>query len=294
MSMIVEKIPEKIRQYCNSIKKKDKSIGFVPTMGALHEGHLSLVKMSLAKCDETVVSIYVNPSQFGHGEDLNAYPRTLDNDLMLLEKMGISAVFVPGNEQMYKEDHMTSVEVSEITSGLCGKSRPVHFKGVTTVVMKLFNIINPDYAFFGEKDYQQAAVIKKMVQDLNIDVKIITGPIVRESDGLAMSSRNVKLNKKQRGQAPVLYKSLIEAEEMLVSGVSAAEVKQRIADKIKMQSEVLIDYLEIVDPVSLENKIDSKNGILVALAVFFGNTRLIDNILVNKIDNDRNQNEKAG
>ena len=294
MSMIVEKIPEKIRQYCNSIKKKDKSIGFVPTMGALHEGHLSLVKMSLAKCDETVVSIYVNPSQFGHGEDLNAYPRTLDNDLMLLEKMGISAVFVPGNEQMYKEDHMTSVEVSEITSVLCGKSRPVHFKGVTTVVMKLFNIINPDYAFFGEKDYQQAAVIKKMVQDLNIDVKIITGPIVRESDGLAMSSRNVKLNKKQRGQAPVLYKSLIEAEEMLMLGVSAVEVKQRIADKIKMQSEVLIDYLEIVDPVSLENKIDSKNGILVALAVFFGNTRLIDNILVNKIDNDRNQNEKAG
>lgn len=262
-------------------RKKGKSIGFVPTMGYLHEGHLSLVRESVKENDVTVVSIFVNPIQFGPGEDFNRYPRDIERDKKLLEKEGVDYLFFPSNEEMYPAGYKTFVEVNELGKKLCGKSRPGHFKGVTTVVLKLFNIVQPDRAYFGQKDAQQAIIIKKMVQDLNMDVEIVVMPIVREEDGLAMSSRNVYLDEDERKNATVLYRSLKEAEKLIKGGERDAEkIKNRMREIVMSYPKAVIDYIEIVDTEELNPVNPIKGKVLIALAVYIGKARLIDNIIV--------------
>lgn len=262
-------------------RKKGKSIGFVPTMGYLHEGHLSLVRESVKENDVTVVSIFVNPIQFGPGEDFNRYPRDIERDKKLLEKEGVDYLFFPSNEEMYPAGYKTFVEVNELGKKLCGKSRPGHFKGVTTVVLKLFNIVQPDRAYFGQKDAQQAIIIKKMVQDLNMDVEIVVMPIVREEDGLAMSSRNVYLDEDERKNATVLYRSLKEAEKLIKGGEKDAEkIKNRMREIVMSYPKAVIDYIEIVDTEELNPVNPIKGKVLIALAVYIGKARLIDNIIV--------------
>lgn len=262
-------------------RKKGKSIGFVPTMGYLHEGHLSLVRESVKENDVTVVSIFVNPIQFGPGEDFNRYPRDIERDKKLLEKEGVDYLFFPSNEEMYPAGYKTFVEVNELGKKLCGKSRPGHFKGVTTVVLKLFNIVQPDRAYFGQKDAQQAIIIKKMVQDLNLDVEIVVMPIVREEDGLAMSSRNVYLDEDERKNATVLYRSLKEAEKLIKGGEKDAEkIKNRMREIVMSYPKAVIDYIEIVDTEELNPVNPIKGKVLIALAVYIGKARLIDNIIV--------------
>lgn len=272
---------EKMKILVERLKRRGKSIGFVPTMGFLHEGHLSLVKESLAKSDVTVVSIFVNPSQFGSNEDFRDYPRDFEKDSLLLSEMGIDILFAPREEQMYPSGYQTYVQVENLQDRLCGKSRPVHFKGVCTVVLKLFNIIQPDLAFFGQKDAQQAAILKKMVEDLNLEVDLEILPIVREKDGLALSSRNLYLNPEERRAARVLSSSLEEARKRIEAGERETEF---IIDKIRqiIQSEELtkIDYVEIVDSTSLGPLRRIKDQALIALAVYIGKTRLIDNLII--------------
>lgn len=275
---IVETIKE-LKDIIKSNKKAGKTVGFVPTMGYLHQGHLSLIRTAKKDNDYVVVSIFVNPTQFGVGEDLEAYPRDLDRDARLSETAGADIIFHPSVEEMYPEGYLTYVEVEEITSVLCGASRPTHFKGVTTVVNKLFNIVEPDKAYFGQKDAQQIAVIQKMVKDLNMNVEIIPCPIVREEDGLAMSSRNTYLTIEQRKAALILSKSLFAAREMIKGGCKdAAELKKFMIASINSEPLAAIDYVEIVDAATLENITVLKGSILIALAVKFGKTRLIDNI----------------
>lgn len=262
-------------------KEKGKRIGIVPTMGYLHEGHLSLVKASLNDNDFTVLTIYVNPTQFGVNEDLAKYPRSLERDTSMAQEAGVDVVFIPTDSEMYPAGYKTYVNVEEITEVLCGKSRPTHFKGVTTIVTKLFNIIEPNHAYFGQKDAQQALIIKKMTKDLNMNVKIEICPIVREKDGLAMSSRNVYLNSEERKAALSLSKSLIEAEKDIKAGENnKKKIIENISKRIKKESIAQIDYIEIKNSETLEevDKIDCK--VLIALAVKFGTTRLIDNIVV--------------
>ena len=272
---------EKMKILVERLKRRGKSIGFVPTMGFLHEGHLSLVKESLAKSDVTVVSIFVNPSQFGPNEDFRDYPRDFEKDSLLLREMGIDILFAPREEQMYPSGYQTYVQVENLHDRLCGKSRPVHFKGVCTVILKLFNIIQPDLAFFGQKDAQQAAILKKMVDDLNLAVVLEILPIVREKDGLALSSRNLYLNPEERRAARVLSSSLEEARKRIEAGERETEF---IIDKIRqiIQSEELtkIDYVEIVDSTSLGPLRRIKDQALIALAVYIGKTRLIDNLII--------------
>jgi pantoate--beta-alanine ligase len=272
---------EKMKILVERLKEKGKSIGFVPTMGFLHEGHLSLVKQSLAKSDVTVVSIFVNPSQFGPNEDFRDYPRDFEKDSLLLSEMGIDILFAPREEQMYPSGYQTYVQVEHLQDRLCGKSRPKHFKGVCTVVLKLFNIIQPNLAFFGQKDAQQAAILKKMVDDLDLDVELNILPIVREKDGLALSSRNLYLNPEERRAARVLSAGLEEARKRIEAGERETEF---IIDKIRqiIQSEELakIDYVEIVDSKSLCPLKRIKDQILIALAVYIGKTRLIDNLII--------------
>mgnify|MGYP001554714250 CR=1 FL=1 len=274
---------KEMQKYAIKQKSKGKSIGFVPTMGALHDGHFSLVKAGVKKCDITFASIFVNPTQFAPGEDLDKYPRTLEQDKKKLKKLGVNALFLPSNEIMYEPGYNTWVEITGLTAKLCGKSRPSHFKGVTTVVSKLFNICLPDYAFFGQKDYQQCVVIKRMIRDLNFPVKIKVCPIVREKDGLAMSSRNKYLNEEQREQALVLYKSLNRAKEIINSGEK--QVKKIISEMksiIKTASGAKIDYMEIIDAHTLEAVTTVERDVAIALAVYIGKTRLIDNIILTK------------
>ncbi len=262
-------------------REKGKSIGFVPTMGYLHEGHLSLVRQSIKENALTVVSIFVNPIQFGPGEDFERYPRDMERDKRLLEKEGVHYLFFPSNEEMYPTGFKTFVEVAELGKKLCGKSRPGHFRGVTTVVLKLFNIVQPDRAYFGQKDAQQAIIIKKMVKDLNLDVDIVVMPIVREEDGLAMSSRNVYLNEEERKNATVLYKSLKEAEKMIKMGERDAEkIINRMREVIMSYPKALIDYIEIVDTEELNPVNPIKGKFLIALAVYIGKARLIDNMIL--------------
>lgn len=259
-------------------KAKGQTIGLVPTMGYLHEGHLSLVRECLKSADVTVVSIFVNPLQFGPHEDFRRYPRDPEQDAALLEKEGVDILFLPENREMYPEGYRTSVEVAGLQEKLCGRSRPGHFKGVATVVLKLFNIVRPDYAFFGQKDAQQVVILRKMVEDLNADVEIRSLPIIRDPDGLAMSSRNAYLSAKERGAALVLSKSLDEAHRMFEKGKRAAgPIRECISKTIAAEPLARIDYVEIVDPSSLEpvERIDGE--VLVALAVYVGNTRLMDN-----------------
>ncbi|RKY50151.1 MAG: pantoate--beta-alanine ligase [Candidatus Neomarinimicrobiota bacterium] len=275
---LIEKIAD-LREEIKRFKREGKIIGFVPTMGYFHEGHLSLMDIARKRSDVLVVSIFVNPIQFGPNEDYNRYPRDLKRDLKLAEERGVDIVFHPDNREMYQENFQTYVNVEKLTKGMCGKYRPGHFRGVTTVVAKLFNIVQPDIAVFGQKDVQQAIVIKRMVGDLNFPVEIVVGPVIREHDGLAMSSRNTYLNDEERKQAPMIYKALKVAREKVKMGNrDAAKLKEIIESTIATAPLARIEYVEIVDDENLEPVSEVKPGTLAAVAVWFGKTRLIDNI----------------
>ena len=263
------------------LKAQGRSIGLVPTMGYLHEGHLSLVRECRKSADVAVASIFVNPLQFGPQEDFRRYPRDPERDAALLEKEGVDILFLPADQEMYPEGFRTAVEVAGLQDKLCGRSRPGHFRGVATVVLKLFNIVRPDYAFFGQKDAQQVVILRRMVEDLNMDVEIRAMPIIREPDGLAMSSRNTYLNDDERRAALILFRSLEEARRMFEKGQRAAsQIRERLLRIIASEHLARIDYAEVVDPGSLEpvEKIDGEA--LVALAVYIGRTRLIDNLIL--------------
>ncbi|MCX7749757.1 MAG: pantoate--beta-alanine ligase [Clostridia bacterium] len=262
-------------------KRQNRSVGFVPTMGYLHEGHLSLVKMSVRDNDMTIMSIFVNPTQFGANEDFDKYPRDMDRDMKLAEMAGVDIIFAPTVKEMYPDGYKTYVEVEDITKVLCGKSRPGHFRGVTTVVAKLFNIVEPEKAYFGQKDAQQITVIKKMVKDLHMNLEVITCPIIREEDGLAMSSRNVYLSNEERKAAVILSKSLFEAEKIVLDGEKRkSKVMEHLVKRIHSEPLAKIDYIEIVDSDDLKEVEVLEKNTLIAVAVKFGNTRLIDNVLV--------------
>jgi pantoate--beta-alanine ligase len=270
-----------VRRQIAAARRAGKRIGLVPTMGALHQGHISLIKAARRKADFVVVSIFVNPTQFGPKEDFRKYPRPLKSDLRICRANGVDLVFNPTVKQMYHSENLTSVNVERITEPLCGRSRPGHFRGVTTVCAKLFNIVQPDIAFFGRKDAQQAVVVKQMVTDLDMPLKIVVCPTVREPDGLAISSRNKYLNAKQRKQALCLYESLQKAKKMVKGGVTdPAKVIKQMKGIIRKAGSAKIDYLEIVDTRTLEEvqRIDRK--VLIALAVRIGPARLIDNIVL--------------
>ncbi|MGB7295732.1 MAG: pantoate--beta-alanine ligase [Candidatus Aminicenantales bacterium] len=272
---------EGMKAAAGEIKAQGRALGFVPTMGYLHEGHLSLVRESLKRAAATVVSIFVNPLQFGPQEDLRRYPRDPARDEALLEEAGVDILFHPGDLEMYPDGFRTTVEVSGLQDKLCGRSRPGHFKGVTTVVLKLFNIVRPDYAFFGQKDAQQATILRRMVDDLNLDVRVEVLPIVREPDGLAMSSRNIYLNPEERRAALVLFRSLEKARAMSAGGEKAAgPIREEIVRLIGSETLARMDYVEIVDPPSLEPVERIEGDTLVAVAVFIGKTRLIDNTIL--------------
>lgn len=272
---------DQMRKTARRLKSKGKTIGFVPTMGFLHQGHLSLVRESLRRADATVVSIFVNPAQFGPGEDLKDYPRDLKKDSELLKKEGVDYLFVPEAADMYPEGYKTYVEVHDLQNKLCGRSRPTHFRGVCTVVLKLFNIVNPDFSFFGQKDAQQAIIIKRMVRDFNSDVKVEVLPTVREKDGLALSSRNIYLNEEQRKAALVLSKSLKEAEAMVRKGErNAAAILNRMREIIGKEPLARIDYTEIVDTEELNPITRVEKQALAAVAIFLGKARLIDNTIL--------------
>ena len=262
---------------------RGKPIGFVPTMGALHEGHLSLVRRSKQENHTTVVSIFVNPTQFGPAEDFQNYPRDTEGDLEKLRKEEVDILFIPNASLMYPGGFSTHVEVEGLSDKLCGAFRPSHFKGVATVVMKLFNIVKPPRAYFGQKDFQQTVVIRRMVKDLDMDIDIVLCPTIRERDGLAMSSRNAYLNEAQRAAAPVVFRSLSEASGLIKSGIIDATHIQRIMQESILAEPAVsgVDYMGIYDPVTLNVLSEVRDEVLLAAAVKIGRTRLIDNILVN-------------
>jgi pantoate--beta-alanine ligase len=260
-------------------KKEGMKVGFVPTMGYLHEGHLSLVRESKKRADVTVVSIFVNPAQFGPNEDFKKYPRDLEKDSAYLEKGGVDCLFRPAAAEIYPPGYRTYVEVRGLQDRLCGKSRPGHFQGVATVVLKLFDIVGPDLAFFGAKDAQQVLIIEKMAADLDLGVEVVTCPIVREPEGLALSSRNAYLSSEERKAALVLSISLRWAERAIGAGErDAAKVIAGIRAAIEAEPLTRVDYVEAVDPVDLDPIAEVRGDVLIALAVFVGSTRLIDNI----------------
>ena len=266
---------------CRAATRAGKSLGLVPTMGALHDGHLSLVRASNSQCDVTAVSIFVNPLQFGPTEDLDKYPRTLERDLSLLRELDVDFVFVPQIAEMYCPGAKTYIDVSDLSTKLDGGSRPGHFRGVSTVVCKLFEIVRPDRAFFGQKDAAQVALLRKMVRDLDMDVEIVVCPIVREPDGLAMSSRNAYLNPEQRKQALVLSRSLQQVKAAIDAGEpDAAKLAEIGKQAIASEPAAKLDYFAIVDPDTLEPVDRVSNGTLVAVAAWVGTTRLIDNLLL--------------
>lgn len=276
--------PEELQGVCLELKK-DNRIGLVPTMGYLHGGHLSLMGWARRHCDVLVVSLFVNPSQFGPGEDLDAYPRDEARDIRLAEEQGVDILFMPEAGAMYEADHDTWVEVPTLAQGLCGKTRPVHFRGVATVVTKLFNLVQPDVAAFGEKDRQQLAIIKRMVRDLNIPVHVEGRPIVREDDGLALSSRNAYLTPGERAQAPVLYKGLCAAREWIGQGADRPEtLLAQIREYYGRQlPQGRLDYFEIVDPDTMQPVARIEGPVVLAVAMYLGGTRLIDNLLVDPV-----------
>lgn len=279
--MKVFKSVEEMRSACRAAKRTDQRLGFVPTMGALHEGHLSLVRAAREQSNVVAVSIFVNPTQFGPNEDFSKYPRSFERDCELLDKEGVDLLFVPSVEEMYPNGTVTWVTVEGLSDKLCGRSRPGHFRGVTTVLAKLFNIVEPDLAFFGQKDAAQLAIIRRMVRDLNFPVQIVGCPIVREPDGLAMSSRNAYLNPQQRRSALVLYRSLMEIQNAFEQGEHSAakliEAGKRVFDS---EPAVRLDYLEIVDADTMEAAEDVWGGMLAAAAAFVSTTRLIDNVVL--------------
>ena len=268
-----------MQQTANRIREEGKRIALVPTMGYLHQGHLSLIRRAREKADVVVTSIYVNPTQFGPKEDFAAYPRDLAGDAALAEDAGNDFLFVPSDREMYPDGYQTFVKVEKLTIGLCGASRPTHFQGVTTIVAKLFNIVKPHVAIFGAKDAQQAIVIKRMAADLNFDMEIDVAPIVREPDGLAMSSRNAYLSSQERRVATVLYRSLLEAERRIKDGERDIQsIKRMMQDMIEATPASKTDYLEIVDAETLQPLEIITGEALIAIAVYIGKTRLIDNI----------------
>lgn len=278
--MMVAKTIGEVRGALWTSRQRGRRVGLVPTMGALHEGHLSLVRAAREKCDFVVVSIFVNPTQFGPQEDLSKYPRTLERDCAMLEREGVELVFVPEVEEMYPAGAVTWVTVEGLSERLCGRSRPGHFRGVTTVVAKLFHIVQPDAAFFGQKDAAQAAIIRRMVRDLAVPVEIVVCPIVREADGLALSSRNVYLTAEQRTQALGLSRALGEVEAAFRGGErDAAKLAALGRAVVAAEPGVRLDYFEIVDADDLE-PVGEAAGALVAVAAWVGTTRLIDNVVL--------------
>lgn len=283
MINIVHTIKE-VREQVAIWKKQGLSIGFVPTMGYLHEGHQSLIQRAVAENDKVVVSIFVNPMQFAPTEDLESYPRDLDADAKLCASTGANLIFHPEPEEMYTDGFCSFVDMNGPTAELCGKSRPIHFRGVCTVVSKLFNIVTPDRAYFGQKDAQQLAVIKRMVQDLNIPIEIIGCPIVREADGLAKSSRNTYLSAEERKAALILSKTIFMGEELVKNGLhDARKLVALMKENIQTEPLAKIDYVEVVhfDDISIRDTISDNT--LVAMAVYIGKTRLIDNFIVERV-----------
>jgi pantoate--beta-alanine ligase len=273
---------EDMRTASRAARREGKRLGFVPTMGALHEGHISLVRAAKAQCDVVAVSIFLNPLQFGPSEDLAKYPRTFEHDCKLLEKEGVDFLFAPAPEEMYPAGAVTYVTVKGLSGKLCGRSRPGHFRGVTTVVAKLFHIVEPGFAFFGQKDAAQAAIIRRMVRDLNLPVEIVVCPIIREPDGLAMSSRNAYLSLDERKSALVLHRTLTRVKNRFDQGERRATNLIECGKQVLAQEPaVRLDYFEIVDPDTLDPMEDLTRPALLAVAGFLGGTRLIDNILLN-------------
>jgi len=273
--------PKKIQRYCNFLRIEGKTIGLVPTMGAFHEGHLSLMRQARLDNDVVVTSIFVNPTQFGPNEDYEAYPRDLKGDSELASDVGVDIIFAPTARDMYPKGYATFVNVERITEKMCGAKRPGHFRGVTTVVSKLFNMVNPHNAYFGQKDAQQCAVLKRMTGDLNFDIEIIIMPTIREADGLAMSSRNKYLDSEERQSALVLTRSLALARNLIENGeTNASTIYQEMLSLINDEPLAKVDYISIVDSDDLEARENIKGSILIALAVYIGKTRLIDNIII--------------
>ncbi len=279
--MLIAKTIAEVRVAVVQLRAEKKCIGLVPTMGALHEGHLSLVRASKAQCGAVVASIFVNPTQFGPNEDFSKYPRTFDADSALLEKEGVDVLFAPDAAEIYPSGGSTLVSVAGIQDRLDGQSRPGHFVGVATVVAKLFNIVQPDHAFFGQKDAAQVAILRRMVRDLHFGLELVVCPIVREPDGLAMSSRNRYLSAEQRQQALVLHRALRHVEAEIAAGVveSAPLIDAGLA-VLADEPEIRVDYCSIVDPDTLEDIADVTAGALVAVAAVVGPARLIDNVVI--------------
>ena len=277
------KIVETIQEVRNQVKewrKQGISVGLVPTMGYLHEGHKSLIDRAVAENDKVVVSVFVNPMQFGPKEDLASYPRDLERDAAICEEAGAALVFHPQPEEMYHKGFSSFVDMDTLTGGLCGKTRPIHFRGVCTVVSKLFHIVMPDKAYFGQKDAQQLAVIRHMVDDLDFGIEIVGCPIIREEDGLAKSSRNTYLNKEEREAALVLNQSLTESKALMDAGeTDAGKIRQAIVEKLESEPLAKIDYVEVVDWNTLEPVENAEGPVLVAIAAYIGKTRLIDNFI---------------
>ncbi|MEE0745890.1 MAG: pantoate--beta-alanine ligase [Anaerovoracaceae bacterium] len=293
--MITATTIEEARKAIKKWKAEGLTVGLVPTMGALHDGHASLVTAAVSDCDRVVTSVFVNPTQFGEGEDLESYPRDFERDCKILEEKGCHMVFHPSVQEMYPDGYGTYVNLeSEMTKQLCGRSRPGHFRGVCTVVSKLFNITTPDRAYFGQKDAQQLAVIRRMVKDMDFDIEIVGCPTVREKDGLAKSSRNSYLNDEERQAAAVLYRSIEKAKELAAAGASgtseasaadphsiaAADLLKTMTDVVSSEPMARIDYIEAVDGHTLMPKEYLAPGDLVAMAVYIGDTRLIDNFTI--------------
>ena len=281
--MLIFNLIETVRQQVSDWKKSGLSVGLVPTMGYLHEGHKSLIDAARKENDRVVVSIFVNPMQFGPKEDLASYPRDLEKDAKLCEEAGVDLIFHPQPEEMYQPGFCSYVDMNGLTTELCGKSRPIHFRGVQTVVLKLFHIVTPDRAYFGQKDAQQLAVVKRMVRDLNVGTQIIGCPIIREEDGLAKSSRNTYLNEKERQAALVLSRSLNAGKALVEAGETDAQaVRKAITQEIDKEPMAKIDYVDVVDFDTITPIEIIQGSVLVAIAVYIGKTRLIDNFIVEK------------
>jgi len=282
--MITITKPVDLQNKALSLKREGKKIGLVPTMGFLHEGHMSLIGESKKKTDLTIVTIFVNPTQFGENEDYGKYPRDLERDKNLLVELGTDILFTPDSDDIYGDDYHTYINVEELSDIMCGKSRPIHFKGVCTIVNKLFNLAQPDIAFFGKKDYQQYVIIKRMSKDLNIPIDIAGCPIIREKDGLAMSSRNKYLSDSERKSAKLIYKTLKDSADKIKEGISDIETLCKKSKKTLLKDENIgkVDYYDFRDPenLSLLNGTRKQKEILIATAVWVGSTRLIDNIVI--------------